>query len=203
MQQEVVLAMLAKEPSQGYQLRAGSTGPRPAGRGHERRRGLRHPRPAGEGGPGRSSSRRRARPPRAGPEGVRAHPGRPGAGRAWLAEVSWPKPDLAEFHLKLIAAAAAGLADPIGIVDAQRRELLRRLRDAHSLRWRSPMVPMRPCCSKESCSVSRRTCAGWRPASATWTIGGESDEATDTALRAPGCARSTAMARAGARRRRR
>jgi hypothetical protein len=48
----------------------------------------------------------------------------------WLAEVSWPKPDLAEFHLKLIAAAAAGLADPLVIVDAQRRELLRRLRDA-------------------------------------------------------------------------
>src|ERR1700677_250897 len=47
----------------------------------------------------------------------------------WLGEVSWPKPDLAEFHLKLIAAAAAGLADPIGIVDAKRRELLRRLRD--------------------------------------------------------------------------
>ena len=48
----------------------------------------------------------------------------------WLAEVSWPKPDLAEFHLKLIAAAAARLADPLTIVDAQRRELLRRLRDA-------------------------------------------------------------------------
>ena len=48
----------------------------------------------------------------------------------WVAEVSWPKPDLAEFHLKLVAAAAAGLADPVGIVDAQRRELLRRLRDA-------------------------------------------------------------------------
>jgi DNA-binding PadR family transcriptional regulator len=48
----------------------------------------------------------------------------------WLAEVSWPKPDLAEFHLKLVAAAAAGLADPITIVDAQRRELLRRLREA-------------------------------------------------------------------------
>jgi len=43
---------------------------------------------------------------------------------AWLAEVSWPRPDLAEFHLKLIAAAA-GLADPLSIVDAQRRELLR------------------------------------------------------------------------------
>ena len=48
----------------------------------------------------------------------------------WLSEVNWPKPDLAEFHLKLIAAAAAGLADPISIVDVQRRELLWRLRDA-------------------------------------------------------------------------
>jgi len=48
----------------------------------------------------------------------------------WLAEVNWPKPDLAEFHLKLVAAAAAGLADPLTIVDTQRRELLRRLRDA-------------------------------------------------------------------------
>jgi DNA-binding PadR family transcriptional regulator len=47
----------------------------------------------------------------------------------WLTEVAWPRPDLTEFHLKLIAAAA-GLADPIAIVDAQRRELLRRLRDA-------------------------------------------------------------------------
>ena len=48
----------------------------------------------------------------------------------WVAEVAWPKPDLAEFHLKLIAAAAARLADPIAIVDTQRRELLRRLREA-------------------------------------------------------------------------
>ncbi len=48
----------------------------------------------------------------------------------WLAEVAWPKPDLAEFHLKLITAAQAGLADPIALIDAQRRELLRRLRDA-------------------------------------------------------------------------
>src|SRR4051812_42886008 len=36
---------------------------------------------------------------------------------AWLAEVGWPKPDLAEFHLKLVAAATAGLADPLSIVD--------------------------------------------------------------------------------------
>ena len=56
----------------------------------------------------------------------------------WLAEVSWPRPDLAEFHLKLVAAAAAGLADPMAIVDAQRRELLRRLRDAQRAAMAEP-----------------------------------------------------------------
>ena len=35
----------------------------------------------------------------------------------WLEDTSWPKPAPAEFHLKLVAAAAAGLADPVGIVD--------------------------------------------------------------------------------------
>lgn len=42
----------------------------------------------------------------------------------WLDDTSWPKPAPAEFHLKLVAAAAAGLADPVGIVDRQRRALL-------------------------------------------------------------------------------
>ena len=56
----------------------------------------------------------------------------------WLTEVSWPRPDLAEFHLKLVAAAAAGLADPIAIVDSQRRELLRRLRDAQRAAMAEP-----------------------------------------------------------------
>jgi hypothetical protein len=40
--------------------------------------------------------------------------------------------------LKLIAAAAAGLADPIGIVDMQRRELLRRLRDVERAAMAEP-----------------------------------------------------------------
>src|SRR6202044_3674378 len=133
MQQEILLAMLAKEPSYGYQLRARldrALGPlgeamndgqiyvtlrRLENAGFVRREGA------------ASSSDRSERPDRkvyvltaAGEERV----------AEWLGEVSWPKPDLAEFHLKLIAAAAAGLADPISIVDAQRRELLRRLRDA-------------------------------------------------------------------------
>jgi DNA-binding PadR family transcriptional regulator len=56
----------------------------------------------------------------------------------WIAEVSWPRTDLAEFHLKLIAAAAAGLADPLTLVDTQRRELLRRLRDAQRAAMAEP-----------------------------------------------------------------
>jgi DNA-binding PadR family transcriptional regulator len=48
----------------------------------------------------------------------------------WLAEVAWPRLAPTEFHLKLVAAAAARLADPIALVDAQRRELLRQLRAA-------------------------------------------------------------------------
>jgi hypothetical protein len=48
----------------------------------------------------------------------------------WLADTSWPKPAPAEFHLKLVAAAAAGLADPVRLIDEQRGELLRGLREA-------------------------------------------------------------------------
>jgi DNA-binding PadR family transcriptional regulator len=130
MQREVVLAMLAKEPSHGYELRA------------RLRQALG---PLGEAiNPGQVYVTL-ARLEKAGlvscerAEGLADRPDRKmyeltpeGQQRVadWLAEVSWPKPDLAEFHLKLVAAAAAGLADPISIVDAQRRELLRRLRDA-------------------------------------------------------------------------
>src|ERR687896_143894 len=130
MQQEVVLAMLAKEPSHGYELRAR----------------LRHALgPVGDAmNPGqvyvtltRLDKAGLVTSERA--EGLADRPERKvfaltpaGQQRVteWLAEVSWPKPDLAEFHLKLIAAAAAGLADPISIVDTQRRELIRRLGDA-------------------------------------------------------------------------
>jgi DNA-binding PadR family transcriptional regulator len=44
--------------------------------------------------------------------------------RIWVEDTDWPKPTPAEFHLKLVAAAAAGLADPIRLVDAQRHALL-------------------------------------------------------------------------------
>jgi DNA-binding PadR family transcriptional regulator len=129
-QQEAVLAMLAKEPSHGYQLRA------------RLRQALG---PLGEAMNDGQVYVTLTRLEKAGlvtAEPTAGRPERPdrkmyeltAAGQQrvaeWLAEVSWPKPDLAEFHLKLIAAAAAGLADPLAIVNTQRRELLRRLRDA-------------------------------------------------------------------------
>lgn len=130
MQQEVVLAMLAKEPTYGYELRArlsSALGPL----GEAMNQGHVYVQLARLEKAGLVTSERSPavadRPER------RVYELTPdGQQRVaeWVAEVSWPKADLAEFHLKLVAAAAAGLADPVGIVDAQRRELLRRLRDA-------------------------------------------------------------------------
>jgi DNA-binding PadR family transcriptional regulator len=130
MQQEVVLAMLAKEPSHGYELRA------------RLRQALG---PLGEAlNPGHvyvtltrlekaglvTSERAEGVADRQDRKVYALTPDGQQRVAEWLAEVDWPKPDLAEFHLKLVAAAAAGLADPLSIVDTQRRELLRRLRDA-------------------------------------------------------------------------
>ncbi len=138
MQQEVVLAMLAKEPSHGYELRTRlrqALGPL----GDAMNPGqvyvtLTRLETAGLVASERSSGLA-ARPDRkvyaltpAGQQRV----------AEWLTEVSWPKPDLAEFHLKLVAAAAAGLADPLSIVDTQRHELLRRLRDAQRAAMAEP-----------------------------------------------------------------
>jgi DNA-binding PadR family transcriptional regulator len=128
-QQEVVLAMLAKEPTYGYELRA------------RLRQALG---PVGEDLNAGQIYVTLARLEKADLVTATAEPGQVRPDRkvyeltasghqrvaAWLAEVSWTRPDLAEFHLKLIAAFAARLADPLAIIDAQRRELLRRLRDA-------------------------------------------------------------------------
>jgi DNA-binding PadR family transcriptional regulator len=137
-QQEVVLAMLAKEPSHGYQLRARlqlALGPL----GDALNAGQIYVTLARLEKAGLVECERAAgladRPDRKMYELTAAGQQRVAG---WLTEVSWPKPDLAEFHLKLVAAAAAGLADPISIVDAQRRELLRRLRDAQRAAMAEP-----------------------------------------------------------------
>jgi DNA-binding PadR family transcriptional regulator len=137
-QQEVLLAMLAKEPSPGYQLRARldrALGPlgeaMNAGHiyvqlGRLEKAGLVARREA-TGAPDGPDRRVYELTP-AGQERV----------IEWLGEVSWPKPDLAEFHLKLIASAAAHIADPLSIIDGQRMELLRRLRDAQRAAMAEP-----------------------------------------------------------------
>lgn len=138
MQQEVVLAMLAKEPSQGFQLRArldDALGPlgEALNAGHiyvtlGRLEKTGFVALEGTEVSAERPERKVYRLTAAGHDRV----------SEWLSEVSWPKPDLAEFHLKLIAAAAAGLADPISIVDTQRRELLRRVRNAQRAAMAEP-----------------------------------------------------------------
>ena len=121
--QEVLLALLAKERSHGYQLRARlqlALGPLAdalnAGQvyvtlGRLEKAGLVTSERVGQAD----------RPDRKVYELT-------SEGRArvteWLADTSWPKPAPAEFHLKLVAAASAGLADPVRLVDAQRHVLL-------------------------------------------------------------------------------
>jgi DNA-binding PadR family transcriptional regulator len=130
MQKEVVLAMLAKEPSHGYQLRTRlrqALGPL----GDAMNAGQIYVVLTRLEKAGLVVSERSATvadlPDR---KTYALTPNGQQRVAEWLVEVSWHKPDLAEFHLKLVAAAAAGLADPLTIVDTQRRELLRRLRDA-------------------------------------------------------------------------
>ena len=127
MQQEVVLAMLAKEPSHGYELRtrlARALGPVAEGI-NEAQMYVTLSR-LEKGGfvarldaPAQRSDRKVYCLTPAGQERV----------TEWMSDVSWPRPDLAEFHMKLIAAAQSALADPISLIDAQRRDLLRRLRE--------------------------------------------------------------------------
>ena len=137
MQQEVVLALLAKEPSHGYQLRGrlrDALGPLGDGMNAGQiyvtltrleKAGLLAVEPSAAG---ERADRKVYALTAEGQQRV----------ADWIAETGWPKPDLAEFHLKLIAAASAGLADPIAIVDTQRRELLRRLRDAQRAAMAEP-----------------------------------------------------------------
>ena len=121
--QEVLLALLAKEPSHGYQLRARlqlALGPLAdalnAGQVYVtltrlERAGLVSAERVGQ----------TDRPDRKVYELTAAGHARV---EEWLGDTSWPKPAPAEFHLKLVAAAAAGLADPVRLVDAQRHALL-------------------------------------------------------------------------------
>ena len=127
--QEVLLALLAKEASHGYQVRARlqlALGPlaEALNAGHVyvtlnrlEKAGLVGSERVGQADrPDRKVYRLTA----AGRERV----------MEWMTDRSWPKPAPAEFHLKLVAAAAAGLGDPVRLVDMQRHALLAGLAEA-------------------------------------------------------------------------
>ena len=124
--QEVLLALLAKERSHGYQLRARlqlALGPLAdalnAGQvyvtlGRLEKAGL-------------VTSERVGQADRPDRKVYELTPDGRARVEEWLADTSWPKPAPAEFHLKLVAAASAGLADPVRLADAQRHVLLAEL----------------------------------------------------------------------------
>lgn len=128
--QDVVLALLAEEPSHGYDLRqrlAAALGPL----GDTLNAGqiyvtLTRLEKAGlvvqdrEDAPVRGPRRKVYALTAAGQERV----------AAWMAESGGPRADVTEFHLKLVAAAESGLADPVALVDTRRRELMRSLAEA-------------------------------------------------------------------------
>ncbi|MEU6739779.1 PadR family transcriptional regulator [Streptosporangium sandarakinum] len=136
--QDAVLAMLAKEPAHGYHLRARlrhSLGPL----GESMNPGQIYVTLTRLEKAGLVVCERTNDPPEKPERKVYAlTPAGQQRVAAWLTEVGWPKPDLAEFHLKLASAAAARLADPIELIAAQRRELLRRLREAQQAALAEP-----------------------------------------------------------------
>ena len=98
----------------------------------------------------------------------------------WLTDVTWPRPDLTNFHLKLTVAAAGGLADPLEVVNAQRRSWCAAARRPASGDVRARRVRKPRCCSRASCCASRPTSPGSMPAS---VRGKPTDERRPTAGR--------------------
>ncbi|WRZ88043.1 PadR family transcriptional regulator [Streptomyces sp. NBC_01007] len=125
--QDVVLALLVKEPSHGYDLRsrlAAALGPL----GETLNAGqiyvtLTRLEKAGlvvlerEDVPVRGPRRKVYALTATGQERV----------ATWMAEGAGARADVTEFHLKLVAAGESGLADPLALVAARRRELITRL----------------------------------------------------------------------------
>jgi DNA-binding PadR family transcriptional regulator len=138
LQQDVVLALLAKEPSHGYELRT-RLGQALGPLGEAMNAGQIYVTLARLEKAGLVACERSAGLPDRPDRKVYAlTPAGQKRVADWISEVAWPRPDLAEFHLKLVAAATARLADPIAIVDAQRRELFRRLREAQRAAMAEP-----------------------------------------------------------------
>ena len=197
MQQEVVLAMLAKEPSHGYQLRARlqlALGPL----GEAMNAGQVYVTLTRLEKAGLVSCRagRRAAGP-AGPQGVRADRGGPAAGRrvAGRGELAEARPGGVPSQAgrgrggragrpgrpsstPSAASCCAGCVTPSGP------------------RWPSRTARTPGCCWRASCCGCRRTCAGWRRASGTGPTEG-ADRERDAPTRAAARPRAAQGVRPG------
>ena len=124
--QEAVLALLSKEPAHGYQLhqRLAAALGTSADELNSGRVYVTLARLARAGLVAVQQVEQSSRPAKKVYEATAA-----GRDRAvdWLSDLTWPHPAPVDFHLKLVAAAASGLADPVTLIDTQRRELLRTL----------------------------------------------------------------------------
>jgi DNA-binding PadR family transcriptional regulator len=134
---DVILSLLAKEPAHGYELR---------------RRLVQALGPAGGAlNPGQVyvtlARLERAGLVEASEVAQPRHPDKKvyeltAAGRErvmqWFNDLTWSKVAPLEFHLKLVVAATTRLADPMALVDSQRLELLRELRQLQELALREP-----------------------------------------------------------------
>ncbi len=124
--QEAVLTLLAKEPAHGYELHQriaaalGSSGEElNPGRvyialGRLEKAGL-------------VASRGVEQTSRPAKKVYEATPAGRDRAQEWLHDLTWSKAGPMDFHLKLVCAAATRMADPVTLVDAQRRDLLRQL----------------------------------------------------------------------------
>src|ERR671913_171265 len=165
MQQEVVLAMLAKEPSYGYQLRArlrDALGPlgdaMNAGQVYVtltrlEKAGLLAVESTADGAD-RSDRKVYALTPD-GQQRV----------AEWIAEAGWPT--RSPWWTPSAASSCAGCATP------------------SAPPWPSPTTQTRRCCWRASCSGCRRTCAGWRHANRAGPSGGLDRERHRQRIRAP------------------
>jgi DNA-binding PadR family transcriptional regulator len=135
---EVILALLAKEPAHGYELRArlaAALGPMAgavsSGQVYvtlgrlERSELVAVVADDGVGGADRKVYEVTA----AGTERL----------AEWAAETAWRRVAPMEFHLRLVATAAAHLGDPLSVIDRHRRELLRQLRVTQQVQLDEPV----------------------------------------------------------------
>jgi DNA-binding PadR family transcriptional regulator len=134
---DVILSLLAKEPAHGYELRQRLTKAL-GGAGGALNPGQVYVTLARLERAGLVEAREVPQPSHPDKKVYELTPSGRERVMGWLSDVSWSRAAPLEFHLKLLAAASTRLADPVALVDSQRLELLRELRQLQELALAEP-----------------------------------------------------------------